>query len=293
MALVLLSIASFFVYGLKLGIDFKGGALMEVFYPAESGRPDIQLVKNAVSLIGNSFGEAMIQPIGINGYSIKTLALTEENRLNLISALSIQGEYELVEESFTSIGPSVGRELGRKAIIAIILVIIAIILFIAFVFRSVNSKLYKGKGVSSWRLGFIAIITLIHDILITTGFFIVLSHFLGLEADTLFIVALLTILGVSINDTIVVFDRIRENIHNDLTQEFGDTVGKGLDQSFTRSINTSLILIMVLLALFFWGPVSIKYFALTLTVGIFIGTYSSLFLASPLLVIIEQLQRKK
>ena len=146
---------------------------------------------------------------------------------------------------------------------------------------------------SSWKYGLIAIATLVHDIAIPSGVFALLGHFYGAEVDTLFVVALLTVLGISVSDTIVVFDRIRENLRNHTAPTFAETVGKSLNQTFVRSINTSLTVILVLVALFFFGPVATKNFALVLIVGMFFGTYSSIFVASPLLVIVEGWQHKK
>jgi len=170
------------------------------------------------------------------------------------------------------------------------LISLAIICFIAFAFRKVS------KPVSSWKYGLIAIITLLHDVAIPVGLFVMLSHYYGAELDTLFVVAVLTILGLSVSDTIVIFDRIRENLRNQHAKtktNFDEIVGKSLEQSYVRSICTSLTVILVLLALFFFGPVTTKYFALMLTAGMFFGTYSSIFLASPLLVLIEEWQTKK
>lgn len=183
-----------------------------------------------------------------------------------------------------------GRELTRKAILAIILVAITIICFIAYAFRKVS------KPVSSWRYGLIAIVSLLHDIIIPVGIFSWLSYYLGAEVDTLFVVALLTVLGLSVSDTIVIFDRIRENLHNEQNiskADFSVVVGKSLNQSFVRSISTSLSTILVLVALFFFGPETTKYFALILISGMFFGTYSSIFLASPLLVLVAGLQKTK
>ena len=192
--------------------------------------------------------------------------------------------------SFNSIGPSVGRELTRKAIFSVVLVSLAIICFIAFTFRKVS------KPVSSWKYGFIAIITLLHDVIIPVGIFTLLSHFRGVELDTLFVVAVLTILGLSLSDTIVIFDRIRENLRDQTLSskmKFYEIVGKSLDQSYARSIATSLTVILVLLALVFFGPETTKYFSIMLAAGMFFGTYSSIFLASPLLVLTEEWQSKK
>ncbi len=281
-ALVLLSVVLVSVFGLKFGIDFKGGALLEAEYT--NGVPTVADVQTAIKSL--SFGEVSVQPTGANGYIIKTRDLSAVEHTNLVSALSEGGTYQVVEKSFTSIGPSVGNELKHKAIWAIIFVMAAILLFIAYAFSKVS------KPVSSWKYGFIALVTLLHDIAIPAGLFAVMGHYMGAEVDTLFVVALLTVLGLSVSDTIVVFDRIRENIRNHTSSDFEVTVGKSLSQTFTRSINTSLTIILVLLSLYFFGPASTKNFALVLTVGLFFGTYSSIFLASPLLVVTEQWQKK-
>ena len=217
---------------------------------------------------------------------MKSRTLTEDERVKLVADLSIDGKYPLTQTNFTSIGPSVGQELVSKAIFAIVLVVIAIVLYIAFAFRTVS------KPVASWKYGIIAIATLVHDIAIPAGVFALLGHFYGAEVDTLFVVALLTVLGISVSDTIVVFDRIRENLKNHTAPTFAETVGKSLSQTFVRSINTSLTVILVLISLFFFGPLATKNFALVLIVGMFFGTYSSIFVASPLLVIAEGLQGK-
>lgn len=268
--LVVLSLGSIAYFGLNLGIDFKGGSLTEVEY--KTSRPEQKLVEEELKLL--SIGEIVIQPIGTTGYGIKTRAVNEEERSSIIKALGS----DVTEKSFTSIGPSVGAELVRKSIISFILVSLGIIFFIAFSFRKVS------KPVSSWKYGMIAIATLIHDIIIPVGVFSILSHLYGTEVDTLFVVAILTILGLSVSDTIVVFDRIRENIRIGHFKTFEETIGKSLEQVYTRSIATSSTVIIVLLALVFFGPSSTKVFAMMLTAGMFLGTYSSIFLASPLLV---------
>jgi preprotein translocase subunit SecF len=280
--LVLLSIASVCVFGLNFGIDFKGGALSEIVY--KDARPTQAELNPALEALG--FGSILLQPTGDLGYIVKSRDLTETEHSQLLSTLSQNKQNSLEEKSFNSIGPSVGKELTRKAIIAIILVSLGIILFIAYAFRKVS------KPVSSWRYGLIAIVSLLHDVMIPVGIFAVISHFAGIEVDTLFVVAVLTILGLSVSDTIVIFDRIRENLRNRVATEFNETVGTSLNQSFVRSICTSLTVILVLLSLVFFGPASTKYFALMLTFGMFFGTYSSIFLASPLLVLVEEMQVK-
>ncbi|KKQ87865.1 MAG: Protein translocase subunit SecF [Parcubacteria group bacterium GW2011_GWF2_38_8] len=297
--LVILSIVSLFVFGLNIGIDFRGGALTEIVYTdSRPAQADLDLALKNLGI-----GSVLIQPTGSTdshgrpeqgrettgdlGYIVKSPDLNEEQHSLLLKTLSQDGKSMLEEKSFNSIGPSVGRELTRKAVIAIVLVSLGIVLFIAFAFRRVSYP------VSSWKYGLMAIVSLLHDVIIPIGLFAVLGHFYGAEADTLFVVAALTILGLSVSDTIVIFDRIRENLKNKIGNSFGETVGKSLDQSYMRSIFTSFTVIIVLLSLFFFGPESTKYFALMLTAGMFFGTYSSIFLASPLLVLIEQWQRKK
>lgn len=286
--LVLLSIISIFTFGLNIGIDFKGGTLIEVVYIQE--RPTQEELNGALAEL--SFGNIVLQPTGDLGYIIKSRSLDEAEHAKLLETLSLNQKNVLEEKNYNSIGPTVGRELTRKAIIAIIVVSVAIICFIAIAFRKVS------KPVSSWRYGLIAIISLLHDVIIPVGIFAAISHFYGVEIDTLFVVAVLTILGLSVSDTIVIFDRIRENIKNQSETKskhipFSDIVGNSLDQSYVRSISTSLTVILVLLALVFFGPTTTKYFAIMLTAGMFFGTYSSIFLASPLLVLVEEWQTKK
>ena len=281
--IVLGSIVAILVYGLRFGIDFKGGTLLEVNYT--SVRPETSLI--APVLASHKISDAIVQNVGESGLSIKSSPLADTERVALVNDLSLGGKYPLTQTTFNSIGPSVGHELTQKAIVAIIIVVIAIVLYIAFAFRGVS------EPVSSWKYGFIAIATLVHDVAIPSGVFALLGHFHGAEVDTLFVVALLTVLGISVSDTIVVFDRIRENLKNKIAKTFPETVGKSLSQTFVRSINTSLTVILVLLSLYFFGPAATKNFSLVLIVGMFFGTYSSIFVASPLLVLVEQAQERK
>ena len=276
--LVLLSLGAVIFSGLKMGIDFKGGSLTEIEY--KTARPDQSIVEQSIKPL--SLGEMVIQPMGTMGYSIKTKEINETERASILTTLGS----DVTEKSFTSIGPSVGAELVRKSIISFILVALGIIFWISFSFRKVS------KPVSSWKYGLIAIVTLIHDIMIPVGAFAILSSIYGTEVDTLFVVAVLTVLGLSVSDTIVVFDRIRENIRVGHFKTFEETVGKSLEQVYTRSIATSSTVIIALLALVFWGPASTKVFAMMLTAGMFFGTYSSIFLASPLLVFVKNWQKK-
>lgn len=281
---VLASLISIFIFGINFGIDFKGGALLEISYAEE--RISKETLQPELDALG--YGNVIVQPTGELGYIIKTRDLTEPEHAEVLRVLSRNGQVQMKQENFNSIGPSVGRELTRKAIFAVVLASIAIICFIAYAFRKVS------KPVSSWRYGIIAVVALLHDVIIPVGFYSVLSHFYGAEADTLFVVAILTILGLSVADTIVIFDRIRENLreHSQSAHaDFAEIVGRSLDQSFARSIATSLTLIFVLVALVFFGPSTVTYFAILLAIGTFFGTYSSIFLASPLLVYSFELQK--
>ena len=189
------------------------------------------------------------------------------------------------------VGPIIGLELRNKAFIALGLVLVCILLFIAFAFRHVS------RPVSSWVYGLIALVTLVHDVIVPVGFYAFLGHFAGAQVDTLFVTAVLTVLGFSIHDTIVVFDRVRENLRiNDEKgrhEPFDNIAGKSLNQTFIRSINTSLTVVLTLVILTVLGPASTRDFALTLLVGIIAGTYSSIFLATPLLTVVAARKKGK
>ncbi len=289
--LTVLSLAALAMWGLKPGIDLIGGSSLQVTYLNE--RPTQEAVREATESLG--LGEVRVQPSGTQGYILRQRDLSQEERTKLSSTLTTLGEMR--EDQFTSIGPSLGAELLRKAWIAIALVVLCTVLFIAFAFRKVSSvdSASHRTGVASWKYGVVAIITLLHDIILPVGLFALLGYTHGAEVDALFIVALLTILGISINDTIVIFDRIRENLalnEGRKHESFEHVVGKSIKQTISRSINTSLTVIIVLAALWLVGPEATQDFALTLIVGMVAGTYSSIFLASPLLVAWEKWSKK-
>lgn len=273
--LTILSIVALFAWGLKPGIELAGGSLLEVTYP--DGRPSQESIQEAAESL--SIGAVRVQPTGSTGYILRQRDLTTDEKESLMQALG--AERVVQEKEYTSIGPSIGAELLQKGWIAIALVSVLTILFIAFAFRHASKP-------SSWKYGVVAIVTLLHDILLPAGLFALLGYTTGAEVDALFIVALLTILGISINDTIVIFDRIRENLRLNEEyrkhEEFESVVGRSIKQTIARSINTSMTVIIVLLALYFVGPEATQDFALVLIVGMVAGTYSSIFLASPLLV---------
>lgn len=281
---VLVSLASVAVYGIRPGIEFTGGALVQVTYP--DGRPTAGAMES--SLEGAGFSGFTIREAGADDYIVRTPILSAAERAALPEALSNAGPGATIGQ-LNEIGPTIGKELRNKAFLAIALVLIAILLFIAFAFRKVS------KPVSSWVYGLIALATLVHDVIVPTGFAAALGHFAGMQIDTLFVTAILTILGFSIHDTIVVFDRTRENLRineeRNRKEDFAETAGRALKQTIVRSINTSLTVVLTLSVLFFIGPASTKDFSLVLLVGIIAGTYSSIFFATPLLVTVERWRR--
>jgi len=279
--LVIVSLFAIFNYGLNWGIDFKGGSLLEVEYT--DSFPGLDVLRKNVSEL--DFGNVVLQPTGEKGLIIRLRSLSEEEHHALKEVLSVEGA--LTELRFDSIGPTIGKELREKSWIAVFLVLIIIILYIAFVFRGVS------RPVSSFKYGLMAVVALFHDMMIPIGVFAFLGQRYGAEIDVLFITAMLTIFGLSINDTIVVFDRLRENLRRNKGNDFEETVGISINETLTRSINTSLTTLAVLISLFLFGGETTKYFALALIIGMTAGIYSSIFLASPLLVTLYKLQGQK
>jgi preprotein translocase subunit SecF len=280
--LVVLALGAIAVWGLKPSIDLAGGSLLQVSF--DGNRPTAEQVQQV--LMPLNLGPVLIQPTGQQGYILSESTLTSGQKDAIEQALGTLGSVH--EDEFTSISPTIGAEFLDNGLVALGMVTVCIILFIAFAFRKVS------KPVASWKYGVVAIVTLFFDVLIPVGVFAALGHFLGAEVDTLFIVALLTILGISINDKIVVFDRIRENLHLGAgkNQNFADVVSHSIRQTLARSINTSLTVVIMLLCLYFLGPTTTQVFALTLTVGMVVGTYSSIFFAAPLLVVWQKWQAK-
>lgn len=272
-----LSIASLATRGLNLGVDFKGDALLDIeFKDAAPARDMIaQTIKDA------GVQSVTLEQKGDKRFLIRLDYLTEAVHQKVLAAINVKGQFE--EKSFISTGPSVGRQLRRNAITALALTLIAIVIYIAWAFRTVS------RPVSSWVYGLIAIAALVHDVFIPTGIF----SYLQIQIDSLFVTALLTVLGFSVHDTIVVFDRIRENLRRSGDTNFEALVEKSLKETITRSINTSLSTVLSLVAVYFFGGVSTQNFALALIIGIIVGTYSSIFIASPLLVTVERWKRRK
>lgn len=303
---VLVALAIVAKFGLKPGIDFTGGSLMEVRYTAVPEKAQVEQTVSDLSLEHASIRQA--ESDTGRGYLVTTRALTEEEHQTLSDKLTSLGEGGQVTQ-FTSIGPVIGQELADKAVFGIGAVVALIIIYVAIAFSGV------GAPVSSWIYGLFTIVVLGHDILLPVAFMSLMGHFAGAQVDVLFVTVLLTILGFSVNDTIVIFDRIREKLKGNrtetrrnvpvaggkddiqitytLTKPFGEIVGEAIDETMTRSINTSLTVVLSLIALYFFGSSVTKIFSLTLLVGVIAGAYSSIFIASPMLVWYQELQERK
>ncbi|QQG46175.1 MAG: protein translocase subunit SecF [Candidatus Niyogibacteria bacterium] len=281
-----ISLFGILAFGFRSGVDFSGGSILEVEFLEE--RPDISFLEADISAL--NLAAFRIQPTGDKGLIIRFGDTSNESREILLQTLSAGKDPAsvLTERRFDAVGPAIGSELRKNAVISIILVIILILGFVSWAFRHVS------KPVASWKYGMVAIIALAHDIAVPAGLFAYLGRFYGAEVDALFVTALLTILGFSVHDTIVVFDRIRENLRKaEGRGEFEDIVGKSLNETFGRSLATSFALFLVLFSLFWLGAGATRYFALTLLVGVVAGTYSSICLASPLLVTWHKFSGKK
>jgi preprotein translocase subunit SecF len=290
LVMIIASIASIAVFGLKLGPDFVGGRTLDWEIISQ---PDLSSEDLKQALIDNEQKPRSVSKKD-NIFKVELEAINEEDYTKLKEAIALKYDTEDIskadivkEKSNVLVSPSIGEELKNRAVIAVIVVLITIILFMTYVFRGVSYP------VPSRFYGFTAIVALVHDIIIPTAIFAYLSSRDILQIDILFIIALLSILGSSVNDTIVVFDRVRENVRKYGGDNFEETVGKSIDQSLARSINTSLTLLVVLGGIFLYGGASVQYFALALFLGIFFGTYSSIFIASPLLVVFYKLWYKQ
>ena len=261
-----------FTDGIKFGIDFTGGALLE--YRFEKSVP-LDVLKGEITNQGVEVGQ--ITEIGSNTYVIRTKPLDQNKISKLKEGLDKKfGKIEVRREEF--VGPVVGSELRQKAIYAVFLSSLFIVLYITFSFRKVP------KPASSLRFGICAVVALVHDVLLVLGVFAILGKFLEVEIDTLFVTAMLTIIGFSVHDTIVVFDRIRENLIKNMDKKFTDVANLSIVQTLARSLNTSLTVVFVLTALLLFGGETIRWFVVALLVGIVSGTYSSIFNATALLV---------
>lgn len=264
-------------WGLPLGIDFTGGSLLEVRFTG--GDP---AAEREAADVASSFSQFSIQPqiqrVDDDSLVLRFQEMNEDDHRQLITDLKEKNP-TLREERFESIGPTIGNETREKSFVAMALVIGTILVYVAWAFRKLSHPL------ASWQYGLVTVVTLLHDVIVTVGFVVVLTHITGRDVGVPFVAALLTVLGYSVNDTIVVFDRIRENLSRATANvDFGDLVNRSLRETFVRSLNASLTTILVLVAVLVLGGETVFVFLATLIGGIAIGTYSSLFLASPLVV---------
>lgn len=286
---VILFAASIFAltkWGLNYGIDFAGGTSIELQPNAST---TVTSVENVKEVLEGAFPEAVVRAYGEENFLINTHELDAAGQVAARAKIAkVLPTYEV--SRLDTIGPVLGEELKSKSVTSIVLVLLAIVLFIAFAFRQVS------RPVSSWKYGFAAIVALLHDVIIPMGFFAAMAHFFGgYEVDALFVTALLVVLGFSVHDTIVVFDRVRENLNHDKDKSaghFDQVVGRSVSETFIRSINTSLTTVLALVAVYIWGPETTRNFSLVLIVGIIAGTYSSIFIGSALLVTMAGKKRK-
>ena len=280
------AIGAIIFYGLPLGIDFTGGSLMQVSYP--NGRPALADIQSEISRV--PLGAVSVDEYGANGISIRTSTLTPDEHTAVLMALSA-GNASTTELSFTSVGPALGSQFTHKALWALLAVILAIVVYIAFAFRKVS------RPVPSWGYGLTVVAMLAIDLIVPTGFYAVLCHYTGVQVDSLFIVALLALLGYCVNDVIVIFDRVREHLAKNekagIREEFETTIGKSIDETMRRSINTALTVALALLALIFLGAPATQDFALVMLVGVVAGTFSSICRSAPLLIPLAKWFAKK
>lgn len=269
--LAAVAIVSLALFGLRFGIDFLGGSILEV---EMSSRPENQKIQEKLNDL--NLGDITIQPTGQNGLIIRTREIDEETHQKILSRL---GELnEIGEKRFENIGPIIGQELRQKTIVLIIVSLVVLLLYITIAFRRVS------RPVSSWQYGIVSIIALSFDVLITIGVFSFLGKLYNVQFNIPIITALLTILGYTINDKVIVFDRVRENILRSRGLDFKTLVNQSLNQTLGRSLSTGFCSLLILVSIYLFGGETLKYFSLALIIGIAVGTYSSLFLASPIIV---------
>jgi len=281
--LAVLTIILIVSFGINWGIDFTGGTVLEISY--EDALPTIGQVKDELVVLGIT--GAAVQQQGNNTLVIKMQTIDEETHQKVTKKLKELGSVVEGSESFEAIGPIIGNELKSKIKTVAILALLSILTYIAIAFRKVSYP------VKSYVYGLSGIVALFHDVMIPIGVYSILGRYYGYEITIPIVTALLTVFGYSINDTVVVFDRIRENLSKERSLNFKEVVNKSLNQTFARSINTSLTVLIVLGALFFFGGTTLKPFALALIIGVALGTYSSVFLASPLIYSFYRIKNEK
>lgn len=281
--IIIPGIVSLILFGLNLSIEFTGGSRLTFAFEKNVDSDQVSQIRNVLE--ENEVRVSTVER-STNQVFIRTEPLNQDNFLKLEEKL--KAEIPVVNVvGFETIGPTIGREITFNAIKAIAIASLLIVLYISYSFRQVP------KPASSIRFGIVTIVSLVHDVLVLVGIFSILGHFLGVEIDSLFVTAILTVIGFSVHDTIVVFDRIRENLKRQGGDNFAQTVNDSILQTFDRSLNTSLTTILVLTSLLIFGGESIRWFVVALLIGIISGTYSSIFNAAPLLVIWQELVNKR
>jgi preprotein translocase subunit SecF len=279
------AIGSILFFGLPLGIDFTGGSMMQVGY--EKSVPAVTEIESQISPL--NLGAISVRASGTTAVSIRTRTQTPAEHEAILAAVSVNAS--TTELSYTSVGPALGSQFTNKALGAILAVVLVIVFYIAFAFRKVS------KPVPSWGYGLTVVAMLAIDLIVPAGFYAAYAHFTGAEVDSLFIVALLALLGYCVNDVIVIFDRIREHLaKNEKTgskESFEDTIGKSINETMTRSINTALTVVLALLVLIFVGAPETRNFALVMLVGVVAGTFSSICRSAPLLIPLAKWFSKK
>jgi len=262
---------SMLVFGFKLGIDFSSGTVMTLRF-----NPQVEqgTLRQQMSQLG--YDEATIQKTSEGDFLVRTRDINSDEKVALIDGLEKGLNSDLTIRDFESVSPVVASEVARNAAIAVLVASIFMILYIAFAFR---------KMPSPFKWGVSAVIALLHDVLIVMGIFSILGWLIGYQVDSMFIVAMLTIVGFAINNTCVVYDRIRENVRKGISKDFAVTVNSSILETIARCINTSLVVILTGLALFLFGGVTIQQFIMALLVGVVVGIYDSIFVAGPLLVL--------
>ncbi len=263
-------------WGLPLGIDFTGGSLMQVSY--QDSRPALADIEKQISAVHE--GTVSVRTVGTQEVSIRARTMTPEEHEAILAAISSNAP--ATELAYTSVGPALGSQFTDKALWAIFAVVLVIVLYIAFAFRKVS------RPVPSWGYGLTVVAMLAIDLIVPSGFYAAYAHFTGAEVDSLFIVALLALLGYCVNDVIVIFDRIREHLNKDekggIRESFEDTIGKSINETMTRSINTAVTVALALIVLIFFGAEATRNFALVMLVGVVAGTFSSITRSAPLLI---------
>jgi preprotein translocase subunit SecF len=271
--IIIISLLSLLIWGFNLGIDFTGGSLWELSIAGDISQ-STEKINNYLE--ESDLGQVNIQTTSENSLILRFSNISEEKHIELLNGLK-EIIPSIEERRFESIGPSIGQELKTKSIWAVILVFLGILSYLWYAFR------HSSLRVPSYRYGVLAVLVLIHDAIFIMGLFAILGKFQGWEVNSDFLVALLVVAGYSVHDTIVVFDRIRENFKLKIKDSLGTIVNSSIQQTLIRSLNTSLTTIFPLIMLYFFGPFSIEILVIAMISGVIIGTYSSIFLAAPLL----------